>query len=225
MRKTILLVIHLLFAASLVAQGPREGGSDPGRMPFNFTGQVTDEESGLPVEFATVSLYSTADSALVDGGITDGEGKFQFRIRPGNYYARIQSVAYQQRDIQDITIARGQPARLGAITLSTSTRELEAVTVQGERTQMELALDKKVYNIGKDLSNLGGSAADILDNLPSVQVDVEGNISLRGSDNVRVLIDGKPSGLVGLSSNDALRQLNSNLIERVISYKRSWSIS
>ncbi len=80
---------------------------------------------------------------------------------------------------------------------------------------MELTLDKKVYNIGKDLSNLGGSASDLLANLPSVEVDVDGNVSLRGSENVQILVDGKPSGLVGLSGTGGLQQLQGNLIERV----------
>ncbi len=80
---------------------------------------------------------------------------------------------------------------------------------------MELYLDKRIFNVGKDLTNISGSAADILDNVPSVSVDVEGNVSLRGSENVRILIDGKPSGLTGISTADALRQVQANLIESV----------
>ncbi len=211
-----LLIFTILSIGTLVeAQPPRGGQFDPSKIPANFTGQVFDQENNAPVEFATISIYNAADSSLVNGGITGADGKFEFRVRPGSYYAIVQSVSYEDRILQDIFIARGQPAHLGMVRISVSTTELEAVTVEAERTQMEMRLDKKVFNIGKDLSNLGGSAADILDNLPSVQVDVEGNVSLRGSDNVRILIDGKPSGLVGLSSSDALRQLNSNLIERV----------
>src|SRR5690606_36262395 len=90
-----------------------------------------------------------------------------------------------------------------------------SIVVEGEKSQMELYLDKRVFQVGKDLSNISGSASDILDNVPSVTVDVEGNVSLRGSQNVRILIDGKPSGLAGISTADALQQLQGNLIESV----------
>lgn len=217
-----LIILSLLIASviynTLAQSNPQRGQNGPPnreQRPPNFTGQVLDSESNIPVEFATVSVFSASDSSLFTGGITNVNGTFQLRVRPGKYYAKIQFISYEDKIISNIVIARGQPARLGKIMLNISAKQLEEVTIQGEKTQMELALDKKVYNIGKDLSNIGGSATDILDNLPSVQVDVEGNVSLRGSDNVRVLIDGKPSGLVGLSSNDALRQLNATLVERI----------
>ena len=84
-----------------------------------------------------------------------------------------------------------------------------------ERTEVEIRLDKRVYNVGRDITVRGGSVSDVMDNIPSVSVDVEGNISLRGNDNVRILINGKPSGLVGLSGPDALRQLPAESIEKV----------
>ena len=96
-----------------------------------------------------------------------------------------------------------------------SAKTLDEVTVQAEKSTMELALDKKIFNVGKDLANAGGTAADILTNIPSVAVDVEGNVSLRGSGSVRILIDGKPSGLVSLKGGAGLQQLQGNIIERV----------
>ena len=172
--------------------------------------------SETPIEFATVSVFKVADSTLVTGGISDEKGFFKIESTPGRFYLLVQFMGYQDVTIPNVNLGRGNTAfNAGKIQVKQNQKLLDEVTVQAERTQMELTLDKKVFNIGKDLSNLGGSATDILDNLPSVQVDVEGNVSLRGSENVRILIDGKPSGLVGLSSNDALRQLNGNLIERV----------
>tara|TARA_Y100000310_G_scaffold344750_1_gene459242 strand:- start:355 stop:2805 length:2451 start_codon:yes stop_codon:yes gene_type:complete len=177
------------------------------------SGKLVDNSTKEPLAFATVSLLNQNDSSLVTGAVTDMDGKFLVKVENGKYVARIQFVTYKMIEIPvELT---GNARDLGTIGMSPSNTELDEVVVQAERTQMQLNLDKKVYNVGKDLSNLGGSASDMLDNLPSVAVDVEGNVQLRGSTNVRILINGKPSGLVGLSSSDALRQLQSNLIESV----------
>ena len=181
----------------------------------SLSGRVVDGETKNPVEYASVGVFNRSDSTLITGGITNAEGNFILEVPYGQYYAKVEFLSYDDNLIPNINISNGQPLKVAQIELNMASSYLEEVTVQAERTQMVMALDKKIYNIGKDLSNLGGSATDILDNLPSVQVDVEGNVSLRGSENVRILIDGKPSGLVGLSSNDALRQLNGNLVERV----------
>ena len=186
-------------------------------MPLgSISGSVSDETGSQALEFATVALYKVQDSSLVGGGITDVKGKFSVQARPGQYYLKIAFIGYGEKFISGISIDRdNMNVELGGVQLAPSDLQLDEVTVEAERTQMELQLDKKVYNIGKDLSNLGGSASDLLANLPSVQVDVEGNVSLRGSENVQILIDGRPSGLVGLSGTGGLQQLQGNLIERV----------
>jgi len=183
---------------------------------FTISGQVTDDESGDPLQFANVAIFQEQDSSLVTGGITAADGSFKIGVSPGRYYVRIQFVTYSPKIFSGININANNPHQnFGKILLSSQDTELEEVVVQAERTQMQLQLDKKVYNVGKDLSNLGGSASDLLSNLPSVSVDVDGNVELRGSTSVKVLIDGKPSGLVGLSSTDALRQMQGNMIESV----------
>ena len=93
--------------------------------------------------------------------------------------------------------------------------QLDAVTIEAEKAEMELHMDKRVFNVEQNMVSRGSNAAQLLDNLPSVTVDVEGNVSLRGSQNVRILVDGRPSGLVGFSSTEALRQLQSSQVERV----------
>lgn len=211
MRQLIICVTFLVISIQSNAQQGQWGNQS-----FTIQGKLVEEESKNPVEFATVSVFNANDSSLATGGITDGKGFFSIDSKPGNYYLKIQFMGYQEVTISDVRLGRNNSSfDAGRINFAQDQQLLDEVVVQAERTQMELTLDKKVFNIGKDLSNLGGSATDILDNLPSVQVDVEGTVSLRGSDNVRILIDGKPSGLVGLSSNDALRQLNGNLVERV----------
>ena len=104
---------------------------------------------------------------------------------------------------------------LGNIYMELDENILDEVEVVGEKTEVEIKLDKTVYNIGKDLTLKGSSVSDVLDNLPSLAVDIDGNISLRGNQNVRILINGKPSGLVGISSNDALKQFPSESVDKV----------
>lgn len=180
-----------------------------------ITGTVIDKDSKIPLNYSTVSIFNALDSSLVNGSITDLEGRFTIPVESGKYFAKIQFVTYKDEVISSITVNSAQITNLGVIDLTYATEELNEVVVQAERTQMEMNLDKKVYNVGKDLSNLGGSATDILSNLPALTVDIDGNVELRGSSGVRVLIDGKPSGLVGLSSSDALRQLQGNMIESI----------
>ena len=177
-----------------------------------ISGSVFDENQS-PVAFANVVLFSP-DSSMVTGAVTDDSGHFSINTKPGQYLIKISFLSFEDKWIPKVTVAE-KDVTLDRLVLSAGSKVLEAVTVHGEKSQMELHLDKRIFQVGKDLSNISGSAADILDNVPSVAVDVEGNISLRGSQNVRILIDGRPSGLTGISTADALRQLQGNLIERV----------
>lgn len=181
-----------------------------------LVGQVLDANTDVPLEFATFSVYNRTDSTLVNGTVTDLDGKFEMKIAPGLYYATIDFLSYQQKTLPEINIpVNKNRLDLGIITMSESSQMLEEVEVVAEKSQLQLKLDKRVFNVGKDLSNTGANAAELLDNVPSVNVDVEGNVSLRGSENVRILIDGKPSGLVGISSADALRQLQGDIVQSV----------
>src|SRR5690606_12075497 len=180
---------------------------------YKITGKIV-EESGAPVPFANAALYSTVDSTLVTGAVSDDQGVFAIPAAPGKYFLNITFLSYQEKTIPNIQVAN-RDVELGSVILRSSSELLEEIVVQGEKSQMELYLDKRVFQVGKDLSNISGSASDILDNLPSVTVDVEGNVSVRGSQSERILIDAKPSGLAGISTADALEQLQGNLIESV----------
>lgn len=215
-KKLGLIIIVNLIVSSLWAQGGQRQGANGEMATFPITGQLIEDGSGQPVEFATVSVFSERDSSLVTGGLTDPEGNFNIESKPGRLYLVIQFMGYETVKISGLVLDReNRSYDAGKINVKQDERLLDEVVVQGERTQMELTLDKKVYNIGKDLSNLGGSTADLLANLPSLEVDVDGNVSLRGSENVQILIDGKPSGLIGLSGSGGLQQLQGNLVERV----------
>jgi ferric enterobactin receptor len=181
----------------------------------SVTGKITDMQSNSPLMYASIRLFKSADSSFVTGGVTDETGNFSVEIAPGAYYALSEFIGYKSLTTSGIVLTNNAPLNLGNLKLTASARTLDEVTVQAEKSSMELALDKKIFNVGKDLANAGGTAVDILTNIPSVAVDVEGNVSLRGSGNVRILIDGKPSGLVSIKGGAGLQQLQGNIIERV----------
>lgn len=177
-----------------------------------ISGHIIDEQQN-PVPFANIAVFTRADSAMAGGVASDDFGNFEILASPGRYFLRITFLSFKPREIP-VDVSAGQKVDLGEVVLESYSTTLGEVVVTGERSQMELQLDKRVFNVGQDLSNAGGSAADILDNIPSVSVDVDGTVSLRGSENVRILINGKPSGLT-MRDPDALRQLQSSLVERV----------
>ena len=178
-----------------------------------ITGTLIDINTKETLPYTTVAVYRT-DSTLVDGAITDFDGAFRLEVEPAQYYLEIQSISYELSRIL-VTVADGESRSLGTITMRQAVKLLEEVMVTGEKNQMRLELDKRIFNVGQNINNVSLNAADILDNLPSINVDVEGNVSLRGNQNVRILVDGKPSGLVGISGPDALRMLQGDLIESV----------
>ena len=182
----------------------------------SLSGRVIDEASLTPLEFATVSLFSLPDSSLADGAMTDANGRFSLGATPGRYYAEVQFIGYRKQVLPIIEIENEKgKIDLGDLSLKSDALALEEVEVRAERSQMTMKLDKRVFNVGKDLTNAGANAAEILDNVPSITVDVEGNISLRGSQNVRILVNGKPSGLIGMGDVEALRRMQGDIIDRI----------
>ena len=180
-----------------------------------LTGMVADAATRSPLPFATVTLFSLPDSSVVTGNMTDDAGQFSLSAAPGAYFLRAQFLTYRSSFIWNIEVASPeQTINLGTVLMESSDNLLDEVVITAEKSQLQFGLDKQIYNVGKDLVNQGGSASDVLDNVPSVTVDVEGNVSLRGSDNVRILIDGKPSGLLSFGA-DGLRQLPANMIDRI----------
>ncbi|MEQ3656110.1 MAG: TonB-dependent receptor [Dokdonia sp.] len=189
------------------------GQSPDSQKEITLTGIVQDKDDGFPLEYATVSLVSTTDPSNITGGITDQKGAFAINAPAGVYDIKIEFISFAP----DIRKAQRlfKDTNLGVVQLAIDAATLENVMVVAEKTTVEFKLDKQVYNVGKDLTVRGGTVSDVLDNVPSVSVDVEGNVALRGNDDIRILINGKPSGLVGLNSSDALRQLPAESIERV----------
>lgn len=206
--KILLSLLAVCFTSITFAQRPQGQRPDP----IDITGIVLDQDTGEPLEYATLILQSLRNPDRVTGGITDAFGKFNVQIIPGKYNVRIEYISYKTFIKEEQTFSTSTD--LGTIKLGVDVEQLEGVEVTGERTTVELRLDKKIYNVGSDLTVKGGSVTDVLDNVPSVTVDVEGNISLRGNESVRILINGKPSALSGLST-EALQQLPAEAIEKV----------
>src|SRR5699024_4820547 len=177
------------------------------------TGKVLDATSKNPLEFATVIFIDTEDN-MVNGGITDMDGIFNIQVPAGTYTVLYEFISFETHEVSNLTIDKNNKT-LPTVSLQEDSNILNEVVIRAETTEVQINLDKKVYNIGKDLTTSGATISDVLDNVPSVSVDVEGAISLRGNENVRILINGKPSALAGFDSNDALRQLPSEAIERV----------
>ena len=212
MKNNFFALLFLGLISILFAQRPQGGG--PGNFSkLKLTGIVLDKETQEPLEYATISLINKRFPERIQGGITDAKGNFNLDVFPGQYTISIEYIGFDKINIENKVLRENED--LGRIELEIAAETLQEVELVGERTEVEIRLDKRIYNVGKDITVRGGSVADVLDNLPSVSVDVEGNIALRGNENVRILINGKPSGLVGLSGPQGLRSLPAESIEKV----------
>lgn len=190
--------------------------SIPADVESGVKGKVVDKSSNSVVEYATIMVFSLPDSAFVSGGITDANGSFQLKLKQGKYYLTVEFLGYHTIKIDNFEVERGRDMRdLGKVFIVPDNKLLEEVEVVAEKSTVEMTLDKRVFNIGKDISSTAGNAIEVLENIPSVTVDIEGNVSLRGDEGVRILVDGKVSGLAGINSRDALRSLQSDMIERI----------
>ena len=212
MKNKFFALLFLGLISTLFAQRPQGGG--PGNFSkLKLTGIVVDKETQEPLEYATISLINKRFPERIQGGITDAKGNFKLEVFPGQYTITIEYIGFDKINIENKVLRENED--LGRIELEIAAETLQEVELVGERTEVEIRLDKRIYNVGKDITVRGGSVADVLDNVPSVSVDVEGNIALRGNENVRILINGKPSGLVGLSGPQGLRSLPAESIEKV----------
>lgn len=205
MFRSFVLALSLLLTMTAVAEEP---------ITSLITGKVIDNDTGQPLEYATVRLF-TQDSVFVAGVITDAKGIFSLTATQGSYTVLVQFMGYKARNINIKVPNDGSEVELGKLMLRPDSEILEEVEVVAEKSTMSMTLDKRVFNVGKDVSSTAGNAIEVLENIPSVTVDVEGNVSLRGDEGVQILVDGKESGLVGVSTQDALRSLQADMIERI----------
>lgn len=213
-RRPVVLVIAFLVATTAhIAFAQRSG---TGLSTFNGTisGSVFDADYMEPIEYANIVVYRVQDSSQVTGSITDPGGTFQVTsIPPGMYYLEVSFIGYESEIINNIQITPANPdAHAGMISLHAVILNVEGTEVVAERPALTFEIDKKVVNVSRQTTVTSGTAVDVLENVPSVNVDIEGNVSLRGSENFTVLIDGRPTIL---DPSDALRQIPATMIENI----------
>ncbi|TZF81323.1 TonB-dependent receptor [Pedobacter sp. BS3] len=213
--KFIYLLISALFLCNIAnAQIPGMGGST---ITGRISGSVTDSLTRKPLDYATVTLYRSKGKVPLNGTLTDEKGNFKFdNVSPGNYKVTITFIGYSVKTFDPVTTTAKRPDKsLGTVILAPGANLLNAVSVTGEAPVIENRVDKTVYNAEKDATVAGGNAGDVLRKVPMVSVDQDGNVSLRGSQSVKILINGKPSGAVAASAADAMKMLPADQIKSV----------
>ncbi|MGD8778613.1 MAG: outer membrane beta-barrel family protein [Ignavibacteria bacterium] len=204
---TTLVILIILPVFHIKAQQKENG------IKNKISGRVLDIVDDSPLQYSNVILFSSSDSLQVRGTATNENGEFTLeKFKPGQYYIKVSFIGYKPKIIDNINITRGQHLSLENIYLERNEFNTEDVVVTDERSPISYEIDKKVINVDQQLTALSGNAVDILENVPSVSVDIEGNVSLRGSSSFQLLIDGKPSIL---DASDALQQLPASSIKDI----------
>ena len=204
-------------------QGPGGRPAAPAAAPVasrsaagRITGTVTDAVTGKAVSYATVAVLDAATGKVVNGGVCGDDGKFVLPgIPAGRYTVQVSFLGYKNEERTDVAVPTGGPVDLGAIALAASAQKLGEVVVTGQKALIEERVDRTVYNAENDQTTRGGDATDVLKRVPMLSVDLDGNVSLRGSSSIRVLINNKPSSIAASSIADALKQIPAEQIKTV----------
>lgn len=194
----------LIFPATLPAQT---------RYPGVVTGRILDEDTRQPVEYANVLLLDTLSGEMVSGNVTDSSGYFRIdQVPPGSFMMEYSFIGYAKNRTGPVVVTRKDPSvDLGELILDPAAVIMNEVTVTAEKTMMITRIDRKVFNVQQDIMAQTGTVTDMLQTIPSVTVDIDGNISLRGS-GVTILVNGRPSVMTG---NANLEQMPASLIDRI----------
>ena len=223
MRKFILPFLIFIVFTTANGQIPTPNQPPPSTIPsgtgapagkkYAVKGQVIEEETGTPMGYANVAIFAAADSAVVGGIMTADNGSFEIKnLLPGKYYLTVNFIGFAKKSMP-VQIAVAKPLTdIGIIKLKSSDQKIKEVEVVAEKQRVEFKIDRRVVNVSQNIIATGGTAVEVLENTPSIQTDFEGNVTLRGSSNFTVLIDGKPSVVKG---SDALRQLPAGSIDKI----------
>ena len=206
MKNYIPFILLLFISFYAIGQQPRDFTK------YEVTGTILEKSNKQALEFATI-IFRPEKGKQVFGGLSDEKGNFRFEVPQGFYTVSIEFLSFKTITMEHINI--DQDKNLGVIYIEEDAQKLDEVELIAEKSTVEIHLDKKIYNVGKDMTIKGGTASDVLDNVPSVTVDADGVVSLRGNANVRILINGKPSAIVGLNDTEALRQFPADAIKSV----------
>ncbi|MEC8368305.1 MAG: carboxypeptidase regulatory-like domain-containing protein, partial [Bacteroidota bacterium] len=226
-RIAVTLLLILLCAAPTLAQSGRSSGGqgrpeDKGPKPkiARVFGSVKDADSGDALPFASVVVKSLRDSMVVDGALTLEDGTFDLReIEVGRHFVEVRFPGYETLRSEAHAFLPRNPESLtwdmGERMLQADITALGEAVVVEQASVMEMKVDRRVFHVGSDLTSRGGNTTELLENIPSVAVDIDGNITLRGSSGVQILIDGRPSGLAGGAREAFLESLPASAVERV----------
>ena len=215
MKRFYILIAIICSVITAKAQfGVGGGGSS---IVGKISGTLIDSLSKKPLDYASVGLYRSGGKSPITGVITDEKGNFKLdNVHPGSYKLVITFIGYPSKTIDPVVTTAAKPDKnVGSIFVSPGAKALKEVVVSGQAALVENHIDKIVYNAEKDITAAGGSATDILQKVPLVSVDINGNVSLRGDANVRVLINGKPSGATSASLSDVLKGIPADQIKSI----------
>lgn len=213
--------LFALTSSTLFAQFPALGGAaqSANQAPkgnAKISGALLDSSTLKVVEYASIALHKLPEGKLIDGTVSDEKGKFSFsKIEAGAYQLKISFLGYQNKSIGPLNLSKGQELELGSIKFSPEVKNLDEVTITGQVDLIEEKVDRLVYNAEKDITAKGGDASDVLRKVPMLSVDLDGNVSLRGSRNIQVLINNKPSTILAGSVADAMKQIPADQIKSV----------
>ena len=207
---SLLLVVATVYAVQAQGQPAAKGNG-------KITGNVTDNTTKQPVEFATVALTDLTSDKPINGAICDEKGKFIItKVPNGAYRLIISFIGYENIVVDNVVISdKKNSIDVGSVKMATASKELDAVVVEGQRVLVEEKVDRTVYNAENDQTAKGGDATDVLKRVPMLSVDMDGNVSLRGNQNIKVLINNKPSTISASSVADALKQIPADQIKTV----------
>lgn len=215
-----IILFSVIISGTLVAQTPTKtelNTEKSGATPTGIiTGTINDGPQGNAVEFATISLYVSGNDRMIDGTITDSKGQFILEnLKDGSYWIEISYLGFAKISQTDINIVNGETRDLQNIALAEDSELLDEIIVTAQKSLIEEKVDRLVYNAENDKLSRGGDAADVLRRVPLLQVDLEGNVSMRGNSNIRVLINNKPSTIMASSVADAMKMIPADMIKTV----------
>ncbi len=209
MKLILAVIVVILSVSSATSQTSPKGNG-------KISGVVMDSTQMVPVEFANVALLDPATKKPIDGSVCDDKGKFSIvKIQKGQFILSISFIGFETREVSVTLSDRKSSVDLGTIFLLSSSKELDAVVIKGEKNIVEEKVDRTIYNAEQDATTKGGDATDVLKRVPMLSVDMDGNVSLKGSSSVRVLINNKPSTITATSVADALKQIPADMIKSV----------
>jgi outer membrane receptor protein involved in Fe transport len=206
LRFTHIFLIYFLVSSTLFAETPIDKGW--------LKGKIKDATNSQPVEYATIAIYTVTDNTLIDGAVSGIDGDFKIqKLQPGNYYLIISFIGYDDKKVEKIIIKKSEEkVDIGEIKLERTVQNIDEIEVVGNKNSVKYEIDKKVINVSQQQTSASGTAVDILEKIPSVRVDIDGNVSLRGSTGFTVLIDGKPTIL---EPSEALQQIPATTIDNI----------